>query len=55
MAEITESTLEVLARDAQHVGVVVDHDLPAADESAERAKALLNALDLGIEAVGLGV
>lgn len=53
MAEITESILEVLARDAQHVGVVVDHDLPAAD--AEQAQALLNALDLGIEAVGLGV
>ncbi|SCC93530.1 hypothetical protein THIX_60745 [Thiomonas sp. X19] len=55
-------TLEIPARDAQRLGAVVDHDLAPVNEQDEAQggerthdQALLDALDLGIEPVGLGV
>lgn len=52
---MNESTPEILARDAQRVGAVVDHDLPAIDDAdAEQERALMDALELGVEDVGLG-
>lgn len=59
-------TLEIPARDVQRLGAVVDHDLPPVNEQDEaqsgeltldqaHEQALLDALDLGIEPVGLGV
>jgi hypothetical protein len=54
---MNESTPEILARDAQRMGAVVDHDLPAiddADADAEQEQALMDALELGVEDVGLG-
>jgi hypothetical protein len=46
--------IEILARDAQRVGAVVDHDLPA-DTDAEQEQSLMDALELGVEDIGLGV
>ena len=52
---MNESTPEILARDAQRVGAVIDHDLPAIDDAdAEQEQALMNALELGVEDIGLG-
>ncbi|MHB1668667.1 MAG: hypothetical protein ACYCSR_08970 [Thiomonas sp.] len=54
--------LEIPARDAQRLGAMVDHDLPPVSEQDEAQggeltldQALLSALDLGTEPVGLGV
>ena len=51
--------VEILKRDARRIGAVVDHDLEpvpadAADASAQE-QAPLDALELGVENVGLGV
>lgn len=54
MNEINESTLEMLARDAQRVGAVVDHDLPEPADAPEQEQALLDALELGVEPIGKG-
>ena len=51
---MNESSTEILARDAQRVGAVVDHDLPAIDD-ADAEQALMDALELGVEDIGLGV
>jgi hypothetical protein len=45
--------IEILARDAQRLGAVVDHDLPAVLD-AEQEQALMDALELGVEDIGLG-
>ena len=47
-------TTEILARDAARLGVVVGPGDGVMDE-AEQEQALMEALDLGVEAVGLGV
>jgi hypothetical protein len=46
--------IEILARDAQRMGAIVDHDLPAGPD-AEQEQALMDALELGVEDIGLGV
>ncbi len=53
-AATPETPIEILKRDAQRLGAVVDHDLePAGD--AEQEPALMDALELGVEPIGLGV
>lgn len=47
-------TTEILARDAARLGVVVGPDDGVMDDS-EHEQALMDALDLGVEPVGLGV
>ncbi|NNM65782.1 MAG: hypothetical protein HKL99_14465 [Burkholderiales bacterium] len=63
--ELLEKTMnaatpvEILKRDAQLLGAVVDHDLAPVPADAVDASAherdLLDALELGVEPVGLGV
>ena len=58
-ATTPDTPVEIPKRDAQRLGAVVDHDLEpvpadAADASAHE-QALLDALELGVENVGLGV
>lgn len=58
-AATPDTPIEILKRDAQRLGAVVDHDpepvrADAADASAHE-QALLDALELGVENVGLGV
>ncbi len=58
-AATPDTPIEILRRDAQLLGAVVDHDLApvpadAVDASAHE-QALLDALELGVENVGLGV
>ncbi len=58
-ADTPDTPIEILKRDAQRLGAVVDHDLEpvpadAADAPAHE-QALLDALELGVENVGLGV
>ena len=58
-AATPDTPIEIFKRDAQRLGAVVDHDLEpvpadAADASAQE-QAPLDALELGVENVGLGV
>ena len=58
-ATTPDTPVEILKRDAQRLGAVVDHDLEpvpadAADASAHE-QALLDALELDVEHVGMGV
>ncbi len=51
-----DTPIEILKRDAHHLGAVVDHDwehVPA--DALAHEQALLDALELGVENVGLGV
>ncbi|OYV32143.1 MAG: hypothetical protein B7Z83_10985, partial [Thiomonas sp. 20-64-5] len=44
---MNESSTEILARDAQRVGAVIDHDLAAIDDAdAEQERALMDALGI---------
>ena len=58
-AATPDTPIEILKRDAQRLGAVIDHDLepvPAdAADASEHEQALLDALELGVENVGLGV
>jgi hypothetical protein len=49
-----DTPIEILAREAQRIGAVVDHDLAAIDD-ADAEQSLMDALDLGVEDIGLGV
>ena len=58
-APTPDTPVEILKRDAQRLGAVVDHDqepVPAdAANASEHEQALLDALELGVENVGMGV
>ncbi len=55
-AATTDTPIEILKRDARRLGAVVDHDLePVSADALAHEQALLDALELGVENVGLGV
>ena len=54
-AATPDTPIEILKRDAQRLGAVIDHDLePVPADASEHEQALLDALELGVEHVGLG-
>ena len=51
-----DTQIEILKRDAQRLGAVVDHDLgPVPADALAHEQALLDALELGVEPIGKGV